>query len=523
MALSLSFYGGVEEIGGNKILLTDGGVRLFFDFGTSFDRRYHYFEEYLKPRPGAGMLDLLEMGLVPPLGGVYREDLAPEEVLSRFEIIGDFHVDGLLLSHAHIDHSGYISFLREDIPIYCTTMTAFIAKAVQDSAPQDIEKEVCYSNPRVLQNGYRTPERVLRQRPFCFVDSPPLSLDAQGYWDKSPMKTKKLVPSPAPSDVGRVGSLPIRYFSVDHSIPGACSFAVETSAGWVAYTGDLRLHGRKGKQTRRAVEEMAALRPQILICEGTRAGGGAGATEDEVHSTALKYIQDAEGQLVIADFGPRNVDRMLIFCEIARDTHRQLVILAKDAYLLEVMGLLSDEAPEVERDPDILIYKDLKAMPANWEREVRERYAGKLVDAEEIRSHPGDYILSFSFWDLKNLVDIKPEGGLYIFSTCEAHNEEQQLDIWRLSNWIDHFNLTARGLPRGDKESKGEDWEVPQEEMGLHASGHAGGDDLLSIVRGIAPKVLVPVHSLDPRFYVRELKSSDIEVGLPTRYGTMTF
>lgn len=50
---------------------------LFFDFGTSFSRRYDYFEEYLKPRPGVGLLDILYMGLFPPLEPIYRQDLVP--------------------------------------------------------------------------------------------------------------------------------------------------------------------------------------------------------------------------------------------------------------------------------------------------------------------------------------------------------------------------------------------------------------------------------------------------------------
>ena len=30
------------------------------------------------------------------------------------------HVDGVLLSHAHVDHTGSVSFLRPDIPLYTT-------------------------------------------------------------------------------------------------------------------------------------------------------------------------------------------------------------------------------------------------------------------------------------------------------------------------------------------------------------------------------------------------------------------
>jgi len=48
---TITCYDGVNTIGGNKILLEDGDTCLFFDFGTSFGRRYEFFEEYLKPRP----------------------------------------------------------------------------------------------------------------------------------------------------------------------------------------------------------------------------------------------------------------------------------------------------------------------------------------------------------------------------------------------------------------------------------------------------------------------------------------
>ena len=33
---TLAFYGGVDEIGGNKIFIKDGDTRIFFDFGMSF-------------------------------------------------------------------------------------------------------------------------------------------------------------------------------------------------------------------------------------------------------------------------------------------------------------------------------------------------------------------------------------------------------------------------------------------------------------------------------------------------------
>jgi len=43
---SLTFYGGVGEIGENKILLEDKDTRIFIDFGKSFSRRANFSEGY---------------------------------------------------------------------------------------------------------------------------------------------------------------------------------------------------------------------------------------------------------------------------------------------------------------------------------------------------------------------------------------------------------------------------------------------------------------------------------------------
>jgi ribonuclease J len=62
---------------------------------------------------------------------------------------------------------------------------------------------------------------------------------------------------------------------------------------------------------------------------------------------------------------------------------------------------------------------------------------------------------------------------------------------------------------------KNGEWEIPEEERGLHASGHACGPDLLRIAREIQPELLIPVHSQTPEFYEDNLRASRIKVILP--------
>ncbi len=525
--VKLTCYGGIREIGGNKVLLEDDATRLFFDFGTSFARRYRYFEEYLNPRAGAGLLDLLELGLLPPLHGLYRDDLVLEEDLwHRFRsssLYRELSVDGVLLSHAHMDHSGYISFLRQDIPIYATAMTAFTAKAIQDSSKSDFEKEVCYAVPKeqragVLQSAdYRTVP--CWQRPFRIFDIDPdssgLASDAHKFWQRIP-GGRGLQPEPL-QEADKVGGLPLRCFPVDHSIFGAAAFAVETSCGWIVYTGDLRLHGGRGHHTADFVEHAARLKPAALICEGTNTEETTQVSEEEVYTNSLRAVRNARS-LIIADFGPRNVERLISFRQIAEETSRSLVISARDAYLLQAMRHVSPEVPDAS-DAAIRIYDDAKARMDNWEREIRKKYGPKLVTPDDIRQHQDWYILCFSFFDINELPTLRPEEGcIYLHSSSEAHNEEQALDFKRLHAWLEHFKIAGVGLPREELK-----WKIPDAESGYHASGHASGPELLEIIRQIRPKALVPVHTENPDYFRSRLVGTGIDVRIPEEGQTLTF
>src|SRR4030042_1249073 len=112
----------------------------------------------------------------------------------------------------------------------------------------------------------------------------------QGFWERTP-RQKELVSHPLEDHT--LCSFNLRCFPVDHSIPGACAWGIETSSGWVIYSGDLRLHGKRGKLTEKFIDDAGRLYPRALILEGTNVPRETNVPESEVYENGLKAISGA--------------------------------------------------------------------------------------------------------------------------------------------------------------------------------------------------------------------------------------
>ncbi len=522
-------YDGINSIGGNKIVLRDRNTTLLLDFGLNIGAQSQYYEEFITPRESAlGLYDRLQLGLLPPIRGIYRPDLSAaafpyESVLT--DDIGE--VSGVFLSHAHADHLQDIGVLRHEIPIYCSSMSAAISKAVQDAKGSS---EAFYLRLRAAgENGglkaIRADGKDIHTifRRHCLVDS--MREAGSEFWRNVPLSrfnqetAKYQAVGPAPD---RVGGINWRAFPVDHSILGACAYAFETEAGWVVYTGDLRFHGGRRERSHRFIEQAAALKPVALITEGTRIQEPKQRfTEEDVLDSALKLSSQAVGRLVIADFSMRHLERLISMMHVAKEANRRFVIMPEDAYLISAAhegAELADDRinlPSLD-DPNLLLYEKFSsASPKTWDRALRDEVGDdRRVNASQIAEDPGLYLLCIGFFQVNELPFlVKPgaAGPYWIISNSEPYNEEMELDLDRLRNWTKAFQCML--LPY---DLQGSDSDADR----LHVSGHSSGEEIIEMVRQINPKVVIPIHTTHPEVFRERLAEMDIifpEKGKPIR------
>jgi len=519
--LSVHVFGGWAEIGGNQILIEADDQALLLDFGRSFNRWNRHFTEFLSPRAALGLRDLLALGLLPRLRGLYRDavddTLLPSELERRFldGAPDGAHIQALLLSHAHLDHAGAIAYLRADLPVVASAATAAIVKAMQDTSQIGLDAEAAYLNPRRPNN-----EGVLKadgnasylRRPYRLLLGRLDSFSLQ-----SPAKNKTLgghpwTPATTPLSVG---CFRIEAFPVDHSVPGALAFYIETPAGPVVYTGDLRRHGRGGKLTEQFVQTLESRDVFLLITEGTRLDSqGPARTEAAVQAALHEAIRRHAGAPIAVDFAPRNLERLQACLEVARDLDRQLVITPKDAYLLRALA---------EADPSwqatlqaVRIFQEARARRPTWEAWLWEQSDLHPVRPEEIARDPGAFLLAFGFYEMNRLLDLRlleqarggpHRQGLYIFSNSYWADEEQMLDLAVLMNWL--RALAFRPLPEWLENPPSDPAEA---ENPYHTSGHAPADDLVEVARRLHPCYLLPVHTETPARWCELLQGTSIKI-----------
>lgn len=427
--VTVQFWGGIGTIGGSLVVVAEAGHRVIFDFGLAHAPAATYYAAPLAPRPGAVLREYLALGWAPPLPDLYRRELLAGTGLAPGPAAGPAPA-AVFISHLHLDHYALSGLVAPGIPVYMHPESLHMLRALQSQ-------------------GAITPGLP---RPYTACP-----------WG---------VPV-------AVGPLRVTLLPVDHDIPGASGLMVETSAGAVVYTGDLRLHGLHPERVWEFCAHARSLRPRLLIIEGTRlerepAPDPHPLTEAALPERVAAHLRACPG-LALAVLYPRHTERLARLAGTAAAAGRTLALEASAAALYtRCGGPLAGLA--------VYLPAAVGAMdpaPA-WLGEVLDAAAAAgapVVDAAAVADSQDRWLLQLSYPHLGELVDLRPAPG----SLCLHANGEP------LGPYDPAWNCYQRWLQRFGVAH------VP-----LGCSGHATPADLQRIAAAIAPAVVAPIHSLYP-------------------------
>lgn len=367
--MRLTIHRGAKEIGGSCVELEHGGHRLLIDLGIplvtpgggEFDIGDH---------AGADGPELVTRGVLPDVTGLYKWQ--------------EPGITGVLVSHGHQDHYGFLDFIHSNVPVYLSAGTASL-----------IEINAMFSN-----RGLPTGRVELYEWPGRF----------------------------------KVGIFEITPHLVDHSCFGAFAFDIEAGGKRVIYSGDFRDHGHIGKATDMMLDRVPP-DADVLLLEGTMMGRKAELvlTEQELADEA-KAICSVSGRPVLVYQSGQNVSRAVSFFKAALATGRTFVLDVYTAHVLTQLGRLpggdSLPFPGNHRYRNIRVWYPARITDRlfrDGRQDIPYSHVQFKIRKEEIAANPGAFLVFVRPGmeiDLRRMGDLS--NGILIYSLWAGYRKSDR-------------------------------------------------------------------------------------------------
>lgn len=264
MADQITFLGGVGTVTGSKYLLESEGKRFLVDCGL--------FQGYKQ----------LRLRNRKPL------PIDPSDI------------DFVLLTHAHIDHSGYLPLLvRKGFrgPIHCTESTRALCDILLPDSAHLQEREADYANRKGFSRHHPAlPLYTMRDAEDCLG-----LFRTHAFSD--------------PLDLG--SGLAVTFFEAGH-ILGASSVLLETPRNKVAFSGDLGRYGTPLMHDPTPIREA-----DYLLVESTYGNREHGeANPEDVLESVINRTAERGGTVVIPSFAVGRAQTLLFHISRLRQSER---------------------------------------------------------------------------------------------------------------------------------------------------------------------------------------------------------
>ena len=418
----ITFHSGVLTIGGTIIEVAYENSHIFFDFGSEYNPS-------LKVQP-TDLQGLLDGKLVPYLNNIFD----PKIPLKGYESKADnFENTAVFLSHIHLDHSKIVNYLNPEIPLYTTEGTKSLLTTLN------------------VNNDFIFP-----------------------LYEKQEYNTREVI-GVKENEVITVGAIKVKVMPVDHDAYGACGLLIETPDLKIAYTGDLRLHGYREKDTLNFCKESEE--SDILLIEGVSVSfqelddpirEGEALNENEVIDKINTIIKNNPNKQTTFNYYISNLERIM---NIIKTNPRTVVLDSYSAYVLkEATGVSS-------------YYYDIDGKDYNLDENYKISFESLLEDEEK-------YFWQVDKEALKYINKFK-KNGIYIHTDAVPLGDFDPAYKPFINNFANN-NIEFIIVP---------------------CSGYARPYDLIKIINLIKPKLLIPIHSYHPE----RLYNENGERLLPTK------
>jgi ribonuclease J len=280
-SMKLIIHRGTKEIGGSCVELQTGKSRILIDFGipliTNTGERFDIKDIATKTTE-----DLIRLNILPDIKGLYKGQ--------------ERAIDAILVSHAHLDHYGFLEHVNQDIPVY-------MSRGAKELI--DITNIFVTKNPAKIEASL-----IKHMRPF------------------------------------QVGDFKITPYLVDHSAFDALAFMVEAEGKKVFYSGDFRGHGTKS-----LLFDMMLKDPpkdiDCLVMEGSMIGRKDWIYKDEQSVQArIEKILRENNNITFLFTSSQNIDRLVSAYKACLSTGSIFVIDIYTAFVLDKLRKVSKNIPQ---------------------------------------------------------------------------------------------------------------------------------------------------------------------------------
>jgi len=261
-------------------------------------------------------------------------------------------------------------------------------------------------------------------------------------------------------------NMKVTVFPVNHSIAEASVLFIETKFGNILHMGDFRIdpHTPEKRATHENIIQVTkGKKVTLMMSDSTNSfQSGTDLSESEVLPNLMKYLQTAQGVVIIATFAS-NIWRLKNIFEAASNTGRKIALfgrsLLRNTEIANRIGLLDTSKYPLIDMQDILQYPRNKICI--------------LCTGSQGENFSGLYRIASN-----NVSEFKvKENDLVLFSSRIIPGNEKAIEtlITQLEK-MDCQVITTK------------------EDRGIHVSGHGYQEDLITCIKIANPLYFLPIH-----------------------------